>query len=727
MQTLPLTNTLGYEFSALMGLIFFIAGGILFLKEKEGINFFHYIKDNYLWLLLIVLVPFIISFINSVFINICPFGNGILFYFFISVVSLILGIQAGHLARIISFRHYYLQFFLLIAGFTIVSLLEIYFYPQVFTFNPVIGFYPGTVYDELIEFTGKIFFFRVYNMLFFAASIFLIGKLKNSDSLNKFWNLIKKNRLAQFSSSFLITLIFFLIYWIINLTTGFAYPVKAIENALGGRLETDHFIIIYPKSIPRDMVANSAMHHEFYYNEIKRDLNVAPAGKITSILFADDSQKKQYTGTANADISKPWQNCVISDFSNYDRTLKHEIVHAFSARFGGRIFKVAYGFNPLLIEGMAVAIENQFDDNNLYYSAFMIRHFNKNLSIARLFKGFNFFGQASSVSYVYSGAFIKYLIDRFGVEKAEELYTNPDFEHIYGRNLQSLQSDFEGYIDSLPFVYNQYKAKLYFAGKPIFLKKCPRYVAYEMKKGNEYFADRDYGNALKTFRAVYKDAETAPALTGVISSLIKLSRGGEALEVLKNEIGKFENSNTIYYLLLQLADLYVRTGSPDKADSVFKQIINENPYSDYVFNAEMKEVLLGDGYNVLKKYIEGNGADRREIILQCANLENIYRLYWMIQFAKPSDPAINELFGKLGVVAVRNELELHIFYKISQFLKDRGNFAEAVKFARMCLEYKEISNGFSTILEENLQKTNYLLNFGEQIRKNIHFADDRTN
>ena len=50
-------------------------------------------------------------------------------------------------------------------------------------------------------------------------------------------------------------------------------------------------------------------------------------------------------------------------------TLKHEIAHCFTASFGTGIFKLASGFNPALIEGVAEAADGFYDENSIHYLA----------------------------------------------------------------------------------------------------------------------------------------------------------------------------------------------------------------------------------------------------------------------------------------------------------------------------------------------------------------------
>lgn len=719
LQLVPLTNTLDFEFSALMGLWFFIAGGIFFLKWKESCLIIPFLRSRFLYLALIIFLPFLISLVNSLFLSVCPFGNGVLFYLFVSIVSLFLGIFLGSISKSIAGTHPYLLFSFSVFAFAVISLLEIYFYPQVFTFNPLIGLFPGTVYDELIEFDSKFFFYRLYNVALFLAFIYAVRIIHKG--FIEFWLKINKSKILKAISSIGLLLIFFVCYWLGNLLFGFTIPLSKIEKDLKGKLITEHFIMIYPKEIPKESVIISALHHEFYYEEISKALNITKKEKIISILFGTSGQKKKYIGVANADISKPWLNSVVTDFTNNDISLKHEIVHAFSAEFGWGFLKLSYNINPVLLEGIAEAVEDKYGSQDLYSAAFMIKKFNKNISLQKLFGGLNFFGQASSISYAYSGAFIKFLNEKYGVEKLKKLYTDPDFGKYYGKSLPELENEFVKFIEGQGYIYNSNRALLYFAGKPLFLKKCPRYVAYRMKAGNELFTNKDYRNALEVYRDVYVNAESNSALSGIVNSLIRLNRSREALDFLSKEIKNFEKSTSIFSLRILLADLYVRNENYDKALEIYKSIIADNPHQDYVINASIKFSLASDGNNVLKRYVEGDKKERTAIILGKNSLTTLYKIFWLSGFDDENREAILDLVKKNDAYYIKDDTELYAALKISQFLKDIGKFDIAKEFAEKTINYNLSDIGIRNLLAENLKKINFLINFKDRIIKKFIF------
>jgi hypothetical protein len=94
LQTLPLTNVFGYEFSAINSLLLSFISGIyiisVFKSSAKTKNFFNIgqLFEAWLWMLFI---PFIISIIKSLLFGFCSFWDGLLFYLIITCPSLIIG------------------------------------------------------------------------------------------------------------------------------------------------------------------------------------------------------------------------------------------------------------------------------------------------------------------------------------------------------------------------------------------------------------------------------------------------------------------------------------------------------------------------------------------------------------------------------------------------------------------------------------------------------------
>ncbi|MFA7228340.1 MAG: hypothetical protein WC061_04830, partial [Melioribacteraceae bacterium] len=117
---LPLSNTLGYEFAAVNGIILFLTGGLLTISSVKRTGFLPYIflfRSNIWFSTLIVIIPLIIGSIATIFFSRCPITDGILFYLVITVPSFIFGSITGYFSSALSIKWsviIYLLFFLLL-------------------------------------------------------------------------------------------------------------------------------------------------------------------------------------------------------------------------------------------------------------------------------------------------------------------------------------------------------------------------------------------------------------------------------------------------------------------------------------------------------------------------------------------------------------------------------------------------------------------------------------
>ena len=114
---------------------------------------------------------------------------------------------------------------------------------------------------------------------------------------------------------------------------GFTTTFSKLENDLLKKIETERFCLHYDK-LSESQAEYAALNVEYYYGELAKTLNVKPSKQIQIYLYNDRSQKKILFGAGNADVAKPWQSAVYISVDSWEQTLKHELVHIFSAEFG---------------------------------------------------------------------------------------------------------------------------------------------------------------------------------------------------------------------------------------------------------------------------------------------------------------------------------------------------------------------------------------------------------
>lgn len=226
----------------------------------------------------------------------------------------------------------------------------------------------------------------------------------------------------------------------------------------------------------------------------------------------------------------------------------HEIIHVFSAELGNGPLKLAGDYNPAIIEGFAMAIEELIEPKrNLDELAYLgLKHYN--LSTRKLFNGFNFFTQNSSIGYILSGSFIKFLQKHYGNKELFKYYKTADLRNSYKLEPEKLFSKYFTYINNQNFKFNSYKAIYYFGYSPLINKKCARYIAYNINEINKLFKEKKYEKAAKESKLLYNESGNYAAYYGYLLSLIKLNKFLDAKNSLNNFISVTKNSNTYFTL-----------------------------------------------------------------------------------------------------------------------------------------------------------------------------------
>jgi hypothetical protein len=705
---LPLTNVFGYEFSVINSLLIVLLSGIYTIYFFE-INFSkknrNFIPELFKSLLLFLIIPFSVSVINSATSGFCSFTDGLLFYIVITCPSIIIGISLGLISVLIVNRFRVVLLFMLCFGILMIIAYEIYFNPQVYVFNPFIGFFPGTIYDEGISVSGKLILYRFLNLLFFGWIISAIIKLKRN----------KKKRLIFFVVKVLfIPVAFFLL----SPYLGFSTTFGSLTNTLAKSVITEHFIIHFDKRIGKEKIKMLTLNHEYYYQELEKYFEVKLDEKIHSFIFYDNDQKKELFGSRNADVAKPWLNQIYISKMNWEHTLKHELAHCFSAKFGVGFLKLASGLNPMLIEGIAEAADGNYDDNSLHFMAALAYNSGYDVDIKYLFTKFGFYSKASSISYIFAGSFIQYLIDNFGISKFKEYYLTGEFPKSYGLNLNKTLKEYYSFLTNSDYSYTDPQAHYYFGRRSLFQKICPRAISEQLNDGWEQLSNYDFIGAQLSFASIMSKTDNYAALMGLIRTYEKQDSLFEAVKLLKTKIEFYESTSYYYNLELTLADLLIKLDNFKSADSLYKELIKQQPNRKLNYIANTRRELLKK--EVIKKYLEGSNYDKYYLLQKLNGRSyNYWSIPIMIYLSKFLDEGYALFLEKLDKkLRVNNYSSSYAAFLISKYMLANNDFVNARKMAGFSLRYNSNIN-FNIILQEQFSKTRWFLNNGDSLLNKI--------
>lgn len=586
-QFIPAISYIGYEFSVLNSIfIYWVVGNIFYKNNSIS-------EKEILYSLIVLLIPLLVSIVDLNTLDIEIYLDGIKYYslivlptyFFAIAVSLSISVFNTKLQKYILHISIFVILFL-------VNVVEIYFNPQVFIYNILIGYFPGTVYDELILINSKLIIYRVFVAIFSICLI--IGLLKIKD---------KKN----------LKMVFFLLILTIYIITkpilGLSSTINETQKRLNHFINTTHFNIHFSPIITKKEQVRIAYLHEYYYERISNLLKRKLTKKVDSFIYSDKEQKGNLFGSMAADVSKPWLYQIYLDYGSIDNNLQHELVHTFTGEFGVTPFKVAKDFNAALIEGFASAIDDSLSENSIHHYASLALTYNKSFDINLLFNNSSFFSNYSNFSYTVAGSFIKYLINNYKIENVIKFYQNNDFNQSFNKSITNVTEDYKTFLTNLGYSYNVYKAKYYFAFKPLIKKQYPRYAAKINYEATILFEKKLYSEATKMYLENYYFTNSPNSLINAVNSLFYENKYSIADSLLNLEMNN--NCESGYYYLLLFKQIETKillndTINAKKLINILKMYDISNKINIDLFKFEL---LIDENIELCKNYILNNYLD----------------------------------------------------------------------------------------------------------------------
>jgi tetratricopeptide (TPR) repeat protein len=626
----PLFNYLGYEFSAAMGLlggliagintIAFFKGRVSSIAQRPVTLYTRVLRLAATANLAILLLPFIIITLNALFVKNCSITEGLKFYLLIPVFTVVFASALGALCFILFRKKPMVWYIVLYTAYLLYALYVGYSTPQVFIYNHIIGFFPGFTYDESLSVSGTLVLYRALTLLL-SLAILCVWRTVIEDS-NREDALIRKVRslvhISKNRTAFLLLLLSLCVltgaYWSQG-KLGISSTANFVQQELGSKFETDHFIIYYSSNvIDEQRIKWVASEHEFRLYQITRLLGTTVSGKISSYIYPSAEVKKRLIGAGGTNISKPWRREIHINYESLDASLKHELVHATSSELGIPVLNVS----PLsgLTEGLAMAVEWDWGSRTLHEYAAGMKQLNLMRDINSLLSVTGFMSQASSVSYVLCGSFCRFLMDTYGVERFKQVYRYGNFEKVYGKSLNDLQTEWMSFLSTIPVAPTERTALEFFFKRPsIFQKVCARVIANLNAEAWENFQSKNYHLALPLFSKSFGLSENQDARMGLILSHLRLGNCDTVIVL----TAKALQDTTIAYPLLKLyqGDAYWTKGNLEAARADYRQLYQAHLSLnvDEVVLKRLETLQLSDVQLKMQKYFVGGKDETVRVLM----------------------------------------------------------------------------------------------------------------
>lgn len=578
----PLFRNLDLEISLVFSFIFSIFGafsGLFLLKKKEKL--IHILALNFILIVLLYLIFILLE----VVVNQCPLTSGVFFFpvFTITTTSfgLFLSLFVYALEGIKSYVILTLIFLILI----IYSLLEYYFEPQLFLYNPLIIFFPGLVYNEVFELDTRTL---IYVLSILLSSLFVI-----------FYHLLaekhESRRLKKFELHLkIIPLLIFCFVFLFSETIGLNTSQSKLKKIFSFKLTDKNFDLYFERPVQNHFRKEIyRLSVEYYFYTLSKLTGLSPS-KVEIFVFQDDRSKKKFLGDEVADFTKPWLKQIFVTEKSFQQTVKHELAHIFLGESTDNIFKVAGYFKLGLIEGGAMALEWEwFENTPLYYSALIDRFIGK-FSEQDFFKNYSFVMRQSYLSYIMSGSFCRYLIDKYGIEKFLIFYNTGKFNPAYD---SSIENEFQFFLNSIRNIKlnsaDSLKALALFGGKSILEKSCSRSLGRLKYKADNLFLNRKFNEAEKIYSKIYSIRKDPESFLNILRTKFFQKKYDEVINLYKNsetrnKINGLSSIRTLIFYALSLA----KRNEIDESTKIFDQLKTLNLSSNWNAYFETLSLLL---------------------------------------------------------------------------------------------------------------------------------------
>jgi hypothetical protein len=428
-------------------------------------------------------------------------------------------------------------------GLTAVIVLGVHRFvtePPVFVYSPVIGYFPGNLYDEDIRLGAALAWARLEQLAVIVAALAAVAARVDRARLAVRWRGPGLDRRAAAVAA--AALVGALALRSQAGALGYAVDREDIAAALGGTVRTKHFVIHYDAAAPA-IVADLALiaaDHEFRLAQVCQTIGVDPAaiGTIRSFYFATADAKARWMGARHVEMAKPWLRQIYLTHEGFPHpSLRHELAHVVAGTFGDPWFGVAARrvvglpllVNPGLIEGLAVALDWPGGSRSMtpHQSMRAMELLGYAPSADDVFS-VRFMTLSSARGYTAAGSFLRFLLDTYGPAPVRAVYrSGGDFAAAFGKSRSALVAEWRAMLATVEVPAAELElARERFRRGGVFARPCPHAIARREAEAMARLARGDRPGAIRLLRQVCRDAPEEPTYALTLAAV--LSRGAPA-------------------------------------------------------------------------------------------------------------------------------------------------------------------------------------------------------
>ena len=595
----PLLETLGFELALFISLVCSLGAGHLASVYPSRVRArkaaFPGVRYSVLAMygraaahgMILLLIPLAIALLNGLRVPPCNLCEGLAFFALIPLPSVLLASGFGLVAGLLSPgpKSASVIWFVTFAGSIAAAFHDFHSTPAVFAFGPFFGYFPGVLYDTLIEIDHRLVTYRLAGIshlgLLLSAGALLADPASLRLSLRR---LSERSRIRSLVPLGISAVAALSLYAAGN-KLGHRTDRADLEQLLSVHVSIGRLDLHFSPKTPEDSVKELTRDAAFSLHQVENFLEETERDRIAVFFFKNRGQKGNAIGARRTNIAKPWRSevYVIVDRVPHE-VLRHELAHAVSASFGRGPFKIAGGLggfypNPGLIEGLAVAAQGPRGDLTIHQWSAAMKRLDLLPTADTLF-GPGFLDTHASRAYSAAGSFCRRLRERHGADALKKVYSGVSWKEATGVELNKLWSEWLGFLDEIPLRENDLVAARHRFDRPSVIRSVCEHEVARLRDRASKSADSGNRDDLIALLedAVERSGGTESTRMALMGGLMNSGRCDEARAMADDmlvdaTVGK-SRKNALHEML---ADLEFEAGNSGEAARKYADLSADTP------------------------------------------------------------------------------------------------------------------------------------------------------
>jgi hypothetical protein len=481
------------------------------------------------------------------------------------------------------------------------ALYDFYATPVVYAYGHFFGYFPGALYDELVELPQPLLTLRVITAMACVGLVSLLASHYDPEARRL------RSKAQPGRSGTRVLCVLALLGVVLGYTRGedlghrssFAY----IADKLGGRKISQRCELLVPRELRHDKRERLAADCDFRVRQAERWLGLRQPGRVRVLVFRSAEEKRRLMGAADTNIAKPWRREIyLQDDAWPHPVLPHEMAHIVAGNAGRGPLRVAGKLSGLwpdfaLIEGAAVATawaSSSASGMTPHQWTRAMLELKIVPSLPALF-GAGFLGQQTRLAYTVSGSLLRYIAETYGAATLRRIYASGDVEGVLGMPLLELERRFHAYLMTVELpAAARALAKQRFEGSSILSSVCPHVKAKWKQELEGYLSSDDRARAAATCGRLLAIDPAETSVRAVLVGVLARDRQSAAAE---RELQRLQGppaaaAPVIASARQLLADEAWRNGQFDRAHEIYRQLLAQPNDRDSVRLLQVKAMAL---------------------------------------------------------------------------------------------------------------------------------------